>query len=54
MDRPVRAQILDGLKPRVKRLARRPGLAVVLVGDDPALRSICSQQNQGLRRAGHL
>jgi methylenetetrahydrofolate dehydrogenase (NADP+) / methenyltetrahydrofolate cyclohydrolase len=33
---PVRIQILDGLKPRVKRLRRPPGLAVVLVGDDPA------------------
>lgn len=32
----VRAHILDGLKPRVKSLARAPGLAVVLVGDDPA------------------
>jgi methylenetetrahydrofolate dehydrogenase (NADP+) / methenyltetrahydrofolate cyclohydrolase len=33
---PVRVQILDGLKPRIKRLARPPGLAVVLVGEDPA------------------
>ena len=29
-------QILDGLKPRIKRLGRPPGLAVVLVGEDPA------------------
>ena len=33
---PVRTQILNGLKPRVARLSRPPGLAVVLVGDDPA------------------
>lgn len=33
---PVRAQILNGLKPRVARLSRPPGLAVILVGDDPA------------------
>lgn len=33
---PVRNQILDGLKPRVKSLPRPPGLAVVLVGEDPA------------------
>jgi methylenetetrahydrofolate dehydrogenase (NADP+) / methenyltetrahydrofolate cyclohydrolase len=33
---PVRVRILDDLKPRIKRLRRPPGLAVVLVGDDPA------------------
>jgi methylenetetrahydrofolate dehydrogenase (NADP+) / methenyltetrahydrofolate cyclohydrolase len=33
---PVRAQILAGLKPRIERLKRPPGLAVVLVGEDPA------------------
>lgn len=33
---PVRAQILDSLKPRIKSLSRPPGLAVVLVGEDPA------------------
>lgn len=33
---PVRARILDGLKPRIKNLSRPPGLAVVLVGEDPA------------------
>jgi methylenetetrahydrofolate dehydrogenase (NADP+)/methenyltetrahydrofolate cyclohydrolase len=33
---PVRLRILDDLKPRIKRLARKPGLAVVLVGEDPA------------------
>ena len=32
----VRDQILAELRPRIERLARRPGLAVVLVGDDPA------------------
>jgi methylenetetrahydrofolate dehydrogenase (NADP+)/methenyltetrahydrofolate cyclohydrolase len=32
----VRAQILAELKPRVERLKRPPGLAVVLVGHDPA------------------
>src|SRR5580658_1147798 len=32
----VRDQILAELKPRVQRLPRRPGLAVVLVGHDPA------------------
>jgi methylenetetrahydrofolate dehydrogenase (NADP+)/methenyltetrahydrofolate cyclohydrolase len=33
---PVRERILNGLKPRIKRLPRPPGLAVVLVGEDPA------------------
>src|SRR5215467_13803280 len=32
----VREQILNGLKPRIARLKRRPGLAVVLVGHNPA------------------
>src|SRR5947209_6389520 len=32
----VRDYILAGLKPRVRRLNRPPGLAVVLVGHDPA------------------
>ena len=32
----VRDQILKELQPRVAALPRRPGLAVVLVGDDPA------------------
>src|SRR5215475_407027 len=33
---PVRAQIFANLRPRVERLKRKPGLAVVLVGEDPA------------------
>jgi methylenetetrahydrofolate dehydrogenase (NADP+)/methenyltetrahydrofolate cyclohydrolase len=32
----VRAEILSGLKPRIAKLKRPPGLAVVLVGHDPA------------------
>ena len=32
----VRDQIFAELKPRIEKLARPPGLAVVLVGDDPA------------------
>ena len=32
----VRDQILGELRPRIARLLRRPGLAVVLVGEDPA------------------
>ena len=32
----VRDQILAGLAPRVNRLSRRPGLAVILVGHNPA------------------
>jgi methylenetetrahydrofolate dehydrogenase (NADP+)/methenyltetrahydrofolate cyclohydrolase len=32
----VRNSILDRLKPRIQKLARRPGLAVVLVGNNPA------------------
>ena len=32
----VRAEILAGLKPRIHRLNRPPGLAVVLIGHDPA------------------
>src|SRR5436309_12573655 len=32
----IRDQILGELRPRIARLSRRPGLAVVLVGDDPA------------------
>ena len=33
---PVQAKILHDLKPRIQRLDRPPGLAVVLVGHDPA------------------
>jgi len=33
---PVQAQILHSLKPRIHKLSRPPGLAVVLVGHDPA------------------
>jgi methylenetetrahydrofolate dehydrogenase (NADP+)/methenyltetrahydrofolate cyclohydrolase len=33
---PVRERILNDLKPRIKRLGRPPGLAVILVGEDPA------------------
>jgi methylenetetrahydrofolate dehydrogenase (NADP+)/methenyltetrahydrofolate cyclohydrolase len=32
----VRAQIFSGLKPRIAKLKRRPGLAVILVGHNPA------------------
>jgi len=32
----VRDEILDELKPRIAKLARKPGLAVVLVANDPA------------------
>ncbi|MBI2688420.1 MAG: bifunctional 5,10-methylenetetrahydrofolate dehydrogenase/5,10-methenyltetrahydrofolate cyclohydrolase [Acidobacteria bacterium] len=32
----VRDEILEELKPRIARLARKPGLAVVLVGNNPA------------------
>jgi methylenetetrahydrofolate dehydrogenase (NADP+)/methenyltetrahydrofolate cyclohydrolase len=32
----IRDQILSELKPRIAALRRRPGLAVVLVGEDPA------------------
>ena len=32
----VQQQILASLKPRIQKLGRRPGLAVVLVGHDPA------------------
>ena len=32
----VRDRILDELKPRIAALRRPPGLAVVLVGHDPA------------------
>lgn len=32
----VRDKIFDGLKPRIQKLSRPPGLAVVLVGDNPA------------------
>jgi methylenetetrahydrofolate dehydrogenase (NADP+)/methenyltetrahydrofolate cyclohydrolase len=32
----VRADILAGLKPRIHKLSRPPGLAVILVGHDPA------------------
>jgi methylenetetrahydrofolate dehydrogenase (NADP+)/methenyltetrahydrofolate cyclohydrolase len=32
----VRADILAGLKPRIHKMSRPPGLAVVLVGHDPA------------------
>jgi methylenetetrahydrofolate dehydrogenase (NADP+)/methenyltetrahydrofolate cyclohydrolase len=33
---PVQAQIFERLKPRIQKLKRKPGLAVVLAGNDPA------------------
>jgi len=33
---PVQARILENLKPRIQKLSRPPGLAVVLVGENPA------------------
>jgi methylenetetrahydrofolate dehydrogenase (NADP+) / methenyltetrahydrofolate cyclohydrolase len=33
---PVQSEILTRLKPRIAKLSRPPGLAVVLVGEDPA------------------
>ena len=33
---PVQARILESLKPRIAKLSRPPGLAVVLVGHNPA------------------
>jgi len=33
---PVQTEILSKLKPRIARLSRPPGLAVLLAGDDPA------------------
>ncbi|MEQ1884432.1 MAG: bifunctional methylenetetrahydrofolate dehydrogenase/methenyltetrahydrofolate cyclohydrolase FolD [Bryobacteraceae bacterium] len=33
---PVQARILESLKPRISKLSRPPGLAVVLVGHNPA------------------
>ncbi|MEO8051799.1 MAG: tetrahydrofolate dehydrogenase/cyclohydrolase catalytic domain-containing protein, partial [Acidobacteriota bacterium] len=33
---PVQHEILANLKPRIQKLGRPPGLAVVLAGHDPA------------------
>ena len=32
----VRDEILEAIRPRIANLARKPGLVVVLVGDNPA------------------
>ena len=42
----VKAQTAEA----AKSLYRRPGLAVILVGNDPASRGLCDREGKGLRR----
>ena len=45
-----------GARPRSAKLAARgvvPGLAVVLVGEDPASKAYVGQQGEGVQRGGH-
>jgi hypothetical protein len=52
--RSVRDQILAELRPRIARLDRRPGLAVVLVGNDPASEIIQKAQPHPLLAGRHV
>jgi methylenetetrahydrofolate dehydrogenase (NADP+)/methenyltetrahydrofolate cyclohydrolase len=49
---PVQAQILHNLKPRIQRLSRPPGLAVVLVGHDPASQIYVRSKIKACRELG--
>jgi methylenetetrahydrofolate dehydrogenase (NADP+)/methenyltetrahydrofolate cyclohydrolase len=49
---PVQAKILDNLKPRIQRLSRPPGLAVVLVGHDPASQIYVRSKIKACRELG--
>jgi len=49
---PVQARILHNLKPRIQRLSRPPGLAVVLVGHDPASQIYARSKIKACRELG--
>lgn len=49
---PVRDAVFAGLKVKVAAATRRPGLAVVLVGDDPASAVYVSHKEQGCDEVG--
>jgi methylenetetrahydrofolate dehydrogenase (NADP+) / methenyltetrahydrofolate cyclohydrolase len=49
---PVQARILHNLKPRIHRLSRPPGLAVVLVGQDPASQIYARSKIKACRELG--
>jgi len=51
--RPVRDAVLDELAQRVEKARRAPGLAVVLVGDDPASRVYVRNKEKGCVRTGY-
>jgi methylenetetrahydrofolate dehydrogenase (NADP+)/methenyltetrahydrofolate cyclohydrolase len=50
--RPVRDAVLAALKVQVAEAGRAPGLAVVLVGDDPASRVYVGQKEKGCAEVG--
>lgn len=49
---PVQAAIMDRLKPRIAHLKRPPGLAVVLVGNDPASEIYVAHKVKACRELG--
>ena len=49
---PVRDAVFAGLKVKVAAARRRPGLAVVLVGDDPASAVYVSHKEKGCDEVG--
>ena len=52
----VSAEIREELTTRVKALAAEgimPGLATILVGEDPASEVYVANKDKGLQRAGH-
>lgn len=51
--RPVREAVLAELKQRVAGSPRPPGLAVILVGDDPASRVYVGQKGKACTRVGY-
>lgn len=50
--KPVRDAVFAELKTRVAKASRRPGLAVVLVGDDPASAVYVSHKEKGCEEVG--
>ncbi|STW40527.1 methylenetetrahydrofolate dehydrogenase [Klebsiella pneumoniae] len=44
----VRSEVAEKVKARVAAGKRAPGLAVVLVGSNPALADLCRQQAQSM------
>ena len=49
----IRAEVKEAVAKRTAEGKTIPGLATVLVGENPAFKSICSLKAEGLCRSGH-